>query len=156
MAGAVRGKDFKLYRNTSTTTTPAWAEVVNVKDVTRNLEKALADASIRGTSFRQQVGTLKDLSIDFQMVYNNGDADLLAFEAAFYSDANIGVLCLDGPISTVGSAGIQFTSQVTKFGQAEALEDVGLVDVTLVPGYDPTNPPTRVTVSTAGTVTPVP
>jgi hypothetical protein len=151
---AVLGKNFKLYRNADSPydNSPTWGLVVNVKDLTRNLEKTLADASIRGSSFRQQLGTLKDLSIDFQMVYDNTDTDVAAYEAAFYSDVNVETLILDGPIATVGSKGIRFMAQVTTFTVNEALEDVGMVDVSIVVGYDSSNLPRRVTVATPGSV----
>lgn len=150
----VRGKDFYLYRNTDDPydNSPTWGLVENVRDLTRNLEKALADASIRGSTFRLQVGTLKDLSIDFQMVYDGTDTDLIAFEDAYHTDEDIEVLILDGPIGTAGSKGLRVHAQVTNFTINEALEDVGLVDVTLVPGYRPLNLPRRVQVVTPGSV----
>ncbi len=150
----VRGKDFKLYRNSDDPydNSPTWTLVDNVRDLTRNLEKALADASIRGSTFRQQVGTLKDLSLDFQMVYDPSDTDLVAYENAFYDDSNIETLILDGPIGTAGSKGIRFMAQITKFTVNEALEDVGLVDVTVTVGYDSSNLPRRVEVVTPGSV----
>lgn len=143
-----RGKDFKLYRNTvESYVTPTWEEVTNVRDLTRSLEKSLADASIRGTSFRLQVGTLKDLSVEFQMVYDPADAAYEAFEEAFFDDLDIELLILDGPIGTLGSKGIRFEAQVSNFTVNEALEDVGLTDVTVVPGYVPENLPRRVEVT---------
>lgn len=150
----VRGKDFKLYRNTDTPydNDPTWAEVTNVRDLTRNREKALADASTRASSYRQQVPTLKDLSLDFQMVYDPDDTHLIAFEDAYEADELIELLILDGPISTVGSKGIRFMGEVSNFTTNEALEDVGLVDVTLVVGYAPDNLPRRVEVATPGSV----
>lgn len=152
-----RGKDFKFYRDTNSppTVTPTWVLIANCRDLTRNAETSLADASVRGSTFKQQVSTLKDLSVDFQMVYDGG-ADFTAFEDAFFTDGVIQVLLLDGPIATVGSKGLQFMAQVSKFTGNEALEDVGLNDVTIVPAYDPVNLPKRVHVVTGGTITPVP
>jgi hypothetical protein len=151
----VRGKDFKLYRNTDDPydNSPTWSLVTNVRDLTRNLEKDLADASIRGSSFRLQVATMKSFSIDFQMVYNPADTDLIAFEEAYIEDTDIELLVLDGVIGTAGSKGLRFQGQVSKFTVNEALADVGLVDVSIVPGYTPTNLPRRVSVVTPGTVT---
>lgn len=141
-----RGKDFKLYRNTDNPydNSPTWSLVENVKDVTRNLESNLADASTRASSFQMQVATLKTLSVDFQMVYDNG-ADVTAFETAFYTNANIELAFLDDLISVSGAKGLRSMFQVSKFNINEALEDVGLVDVTVAPAYYPTNIPRRVT-----------
>lgn len=150
----VRGKDFKLYRNTDAPydSDPTWGEVTNVRDLTRNKTKALADASIRGSEYRQQVGTLKDLSLDFQMVYDPDDADVIAYEEAYEDDSNVETLVLDGPIDTIGSKGVRFMAQVTDFTINEALEDVGLVDVKIVVGYDSSNLPRRVHVTSPGDV----
>jgi hypothetical protein len=150
--GVTRGKDFRLYADTGTTT-PTWTELTNVRDVTRNLEKALADASTRLSDYRQQVGTLKELSLDFQIVYDPDDELFQLLADHFDSDENLMLLDLDGSIDTIGTKGLQFDSQITKFGVSEALEDVGLVDVTAVVAYS-TFVPTHVAVSTAGTVTP--
>jgi hypothetical protein len=157
MAGK-RGKDFKLYRNTDDPydNTPTWVECKNVKDLKRGVEKALADASTRESDWRMQVGTLKELTVDFGMVYNPTDIHLQAFENAFYKDTDVELLILDGPIGTVGSKGIRFMSQVTKFPVDEALEDMGRIDVTVVPSYAPDNPPRRVSVVTPGSVTDTP
>lgn len=150
----VRGKDFKLYRNTDDPydNSPTWSLVENIRDLTRNREKDLADASIRGSTYRLQVATIKSFSIDFQMVYDGADTDVIAFEDAYESDADVELLILDGPIGTAGSKGIRFMGQVSTFTVNEALADVGLVDVSIVPGYTPDNLPRRVVVNTPGTV----
>lgn len=155
MSDVVRGKDFKFYRNTDDPydNSPTWALVTNVRDLTRNLEKDLADASVRGSSFRLQVATMKNFSIDFQMVYDPTDLDVIAFEEAYHADTDVELLDLDGPIGTAGSKGLRFMGQVSNFTVNEALADVGLVDVTIVPGYTPDNLPRRVEVVTPGTVT---
>lgn len=143
---AIRGKDFKLYRNTDDPydISPTWSLVNNVKDLTRNVEKALADASTRVSSVRQQVSTMIDVSIDFQMVYDGG-ADVTAFEDAFWEETDIELAFLDALISVNGAKGLRGMFQVSKFTVNEALEDVGLVDVTVVPAYYPTNVARRVT-----------
>lgn len=150
----VRGKDFKLYRNTDDPydNSPTWSEVTNVRDLKRNREKDLADASIRGSTYHLQVATLKQLTVDFQMVYDPSDTHLTALEAAYENDTDVEVLVLDGSISTVGSKGIRFMAQVSNFTTNEALGDVGLVDITLTPGYTPLNLPRRVNVASPGSV----
>ena len=96
MAGeVVRGKDFKMYRNTDDPydNAPTWSEVVNIKDLTRNREKDLADASIRGSTYHLQVATLKTLTVDFQMVYAPDDIDLIA-----RPDNSLMIIMKDGKI----------------------------------------------------------
>ena len=140
-----RGKDFKLYRNTDDPydNSPSWSLVTNVRDLTRNVEKALADASTRAASVRQQVSTMIDVSIDFQMVYDGG-SDVTAFEDAFWESTDIELAFLDGLISVSGAKGLRGMFQVSKFTVNEALEDVGLIDVSVVIAYNTTNLPRRV------------
>lgn len=151
---AVRGKDFKLYRNSATPETPTWVEVTNVRDLSRGLTKVLADASIRGSTFRLQLATLKELSIEFQMVYDQADASYVALEDAFFEDTSIDLAILDGSKDTVGSKGIRFMGQVSDFGTDENLEEIGQTNVTIVPAYETAtaNLPRRVEVATAGTI----
>lgn len=151
----VRGKDFKLYVNTAVSPAPDdFLELSNVRDVTRNLTKALADASTRLSDYRAQVGTLKELSLDTQVVYSPDDELFQILQDAFDNDTNLDLLDLDGSIDTIGSKGLRFMGQVTNFTTNEALEDVGLVDITIVPGYDAANPPHGVEVAVAGAVVP--
>lgn len=149
-----RGKDFKLYRNTDDPydNSPTWGLVPNIRDLTRNFEKEMADASIRGSTFNLQVSTLKNFGLDFQMVYDTEDLDVEAFETCFFDDLLVECLALDGPIETVGSKGVRFMAEVGNFTTNEALRDVGLIDVSLVPGYSPSNLPRRVHVTSPGSV----
>ena len=79
------GMDAKLYRNTGTYALPTWVEVSNVKDVTLNLEKGEADVTTRANQgWRATVGTLKDASIEFQMVWDTVDAGFDAIRQAFF------------------------------------------------------------------------
>jgi hypothetical protein len=68
------GLDAKLYRNTGTYAAPVWNEIKNVKDVTLNLEAGEADVTTRGNNgWRATVATLKDGSIEFEMVWDSAD-----------------------------------------------------------------------------------
>jgi len=167
--GATRGKDFKLYYGK--TIPPAaypplntdLVELLDCRDVTRNNEKALADASIRGSKYRMQVGTLNEFSLDFQMVYDNADPGFKFLQDAYDNNSSIYILDVDGDVLTTDTGatalltGLQLMGQVTKFSVAEALEDVGLIDCTIVPAYDSVNLPGRVTSQQPnGAITPIP
>ena len=77
--GVKLGLDAKLYRNTGTQAAPVWNEIKNVKDVTLNLEAGEADVTTRGNAgWRATVATLKDGSIEFDMVWDTADDDFSA------------------------------------------------------------------------------
>ena len=134
------GLDAKLYRNTSPSGT-TWVEISNVKDVTLSLEKGEADVTTRANNgWRATVGTLKDASIEFQMVWDTDDDGFAAIQQAFFSNSPIEVAVMSGPINDSESEGLRATCDVLSFTRNEALEEALMVDVTLKPTYATTAP----------------
>lgn len=133
---AVLGMNCKLFRNTGSYASPTWDEVTNTKDVTQTVEKSEADATTRANNgWRATMGALKDATVEFQMVWNPGDADFEAFRDAFLNDTLIDCAALDGDMVTSGSQGLRAEFSVLTFSRNEPLEEVVTVDVTLKPGY---------------------
>jgi predicted secreted protein len=143
---AVRlGIEGKLYRNSGTYGGPTLVEVTNVKDVTLNLEKATADITTRGSlGWRQMVGTLRDATVDFQMVWNTGDANFTAIKNAFLANDVAGqtmeLFIMSTDVDDADSEGLRASFMVEKFTRNEALEDAMTVDVTIRPTFS-ANPP---------------
>lgn len=130
------GYQAKLYRNTGTHGTPVWNEIVNVKDLTLNIEKDEADVTTRGNNgWKAMVATLKDASLDFDMVWDTGDEDFTALQESFFDDTTVEVLCLDGAYDTVGSQGLQATVMVKNFSRDEKLADALMAKVKIRPTY---------------------
>ncbi|ADV63003.1 MAG TPA: phage tail tube protein [Dehalococcoidia bacterium] len=135
------GLDAKLYRNTGTFAVPVWNEVKNVKDVTLNLEAGEADVTTRGNAgWRATVATLKDGSIEFEMVWDTTDDDFGAIRDAFLNRGAVEFAVMDGDIATAGSQGLRATCMVTNFSRNEPLEEAVTVSVTVKPTYS-VNPP---------------
>ena len=130
------GMDAKLYRNTGTYAAPTWVEVSNVKDVTLNLEKGEADVTTRANAgWRATVGTLKDASIEFQMVWDTVDAGFDAIRQAFFNNTPLEFAVMDGDIADPDSEGLRATFDIFNFTRNEALEEAILVDVSIKPTY---------------------
>ena len=139
--GVKLGMDAKLYRNTGSYGSPVWNEVKNVKDVTLNLEAGEADVTTRGNGgWRANIATLKDASLEFEMVWDTADDDFTAIRTAFLTNAAIEFAVLDGPVATSGSQGLRASMAITNFSRAEPLEEAIKVSVTAKPTYA-TNPP---------------
>jgi hypothetical protein len=139
--GVKLGMDAKLYRNTGSYGSPVWNEVKNVKDVTLNLEAGEADVTTRGNAgWRANIATLKDASLEFEMVWDTADDDFTAIRTAFLTSAAIEFAVLDGPVATSGSQGLRASMAITNFSRAEPLEEAIKVSVTAKPTYA-TNPP---------------
>lgn len=136
------GLDCKLYFNatplTDETYTGITTELTNVRDLTLNVEKGEADISTRGNNgWRQYAGTLKDGSIEFDMMWDPEDAGFTAIKNAFFNDTQIAIAALDGAHDENGSSGLAGNFEVINFTRSEPLEEGATVSVTLRPaGYN--------------------
>lgn len=137
--GIKLGMDAKLYRNSSSTTTPNWVLVNNVRDLTLNLETGEADVTTRGNNgWRATVATLKDASIEFEMVWDTQDPNFTAIRNAFLNNQSIRFAALD---TFMGDGqGIYARWMITSFTRNEPLEEAITVSVTAKPTYS-SNPP---------------
>ena len=130
------GMEARLYRNTGTYETPAWTEIDNVKDVTLNLETGEADVTTRANNgWRATAATLKDGSVEFEMVWDTADAGFTAIQEAYFDNTSIEFAVMDGDIATSGTQGLRATMAVTNFSRNEPLEEAITVSVTIKPTY---------------------
>ncbi|GMV72850.1 MAG: hypothetical protein AMXMBFR77_26870 [Phycisphaerales bacterium] len=135
------GLDCKLYRNTGTWGSPTWAEVGNARDVTVNLERGEADLTTRANAgWRATVGTLKDASLEFEMVWDPGDAGFAAVRDAFLNGTVLDMVALDGGIAVSGSQGLRAEFSILSFSRSEPLEEGVTVNVTAKPAYSENAP----------------
>jgi hypothetical protein len=142
--GAKLGMQARLYRLISGTRA-AWpgsgapanlAEVNNVKDVTLNLEKGEADVSTRANNgWKATLATLKDGSIEFEMVWDPSDGGFSALKDAYFGDTSIALAILDGSKDVVGSQGLWADFSVLNLSREEPLEDAIKAKVTVKPTY---------------------
>lgn len=127
------GLDASLYYGVKGSTADTLVE--NVKDVTLDLSSAEADVTTRGNDgWRATVATLKEGSIDFQIVWDTEDAFFTALKDAWFDNDAIALLVLDAPTDESGQ-GLDADFAVINFTRNEALEDAILVDVTVKPTY---------------------
>jgi hypothetical protein len=140
----VLGLNHKLYYQ-STGTRAAWpasgaapglALISNARDVTFSGDAATADVSTRGGGkFRQQVATLNDAEVEFEMVYDTTDTAFTFMRAAWIAGSVFGVAVLDGASATAGTQGLWMDAVVTGFEWNQELEEAGKVSVTLANTY---------------------
>lgn len=146
--GAVRGMDAKLYRNTGSYGSPVWNEITVAKEVTVSLSTGEADVTTRGNNgWRATIPTLKELSIDFILVFDSADtSDFDAVQTAFLNGTSLDLAALSGSVLLAGSQGPRAVCSVINFSRAEPLEDAIVYNVTAKPAYS-ANPPTWFTVT---------
>lgn len=134
--GVRLGMEARLYRNSADFDNPDWVEVGNVKDVTLNLEKGEADVTTRANNgWRATVGTLKEASVEFQMVWDTEDQGFTAVQQAFFGNEPIEFAVMSGPMNDPLSEGLRATFDVFSFTRNEALEEAIMVDVSIKPTY---------------------
>ena len=101
----------------------SWVELANVRDVTLSLEAGEADVTTRANSgWRAVVATLKEASVEFEMVWDTADAGFGAVKDAYLNNAPIGMQILDGSSSGAGE-GLQADFMITSFSRSESLEE---------------------------------
>jgi len=115
----------------------AWLELTNTKDVTLSLEAGEADVTTRANDgWRAIVATLKEASVEFEMVWDTGDAGFDAIKDAYLANDIIGFQILDGD----SGEGLQADFMITSFSRSEALEEAIMVSVTAKVTYSATPP----------------
>lgn len=131
------GQDCKLYYCAAGIGgTPVWLELGNVRQVTTNMQKGETDVTTRGNNgWKASVGTLKEASIEFEMVWDPGNAGFTAIQTAYMNNTAIGIAAMDGPIATSGSQGLWADCSVINFTRDEPLEGAVTAKVTLKPTY---------------------
>lgn len=128
------GLNAKLYRDSGT----AWDEVTNVKDLTLTLEKGEADVSTRGNNgWKASIAALKDASVEFNMVYDLADTDMVAIRDSFLNNTAVRFCIMDGAIDAAAAAsqGLKATFMVNSFKIPQNLEEAIMVEVSMKPTY---------------------
>ena len=143
--GVKLGLDAKLYFCAAGIGgSPIWTELTNVKNVTLSLQKGEADVTTRANNgWKATAGTLKEGSIEFEMVWDTADAGFTAIKNAYFDNTLIGLAAMDGPITgtaSSGSQGLWADCMITDFSRDEPLEDALSVKVTAKPTYSANAP----------------
>ena len=132
MATYVLGMNAGLYQGAAGSTTPSsMSEVDNVRDVTLSMEAGEADITTRGNSgWRATAPTLRECTVEFQMVWKPGDAVFDAIKTAFLTSGTVALAVLDQKVGISGAQGPLGDSSITNFSRNEALEEAIVADVT--------------------------
>lgn len=138
------------YNNTAdhggagTYASPAWVEICNVKDLNANMSKNETDVTTRcSDGWSEFIEGLKDLTIEFGMLYDPADAGFTAIKnSAFDNTKSVEVFVSDGDISASGSYyGFRAECMVSQFSRGETLGEHLMMDVNLRPKKNDDNPP---------------
>lgn len=121
------GLDAKLFYGEAGKT--ATTLLGNVKDVTLSLETGEADITTRAAEgWRTYAATLKEGSVEFEMVWDTEDAGFVAIKDAYFSNDPLALFVSDG-----AGSGLDADFVVTTFSRSEPLEEALTVSVTCKP-----------------------
>ena len=94
------GLKCKLMINTATQSTPTWAELNLVVDLTNNKQADKNEAACRrGGQFKQYGPGQMDFECSFNMLHDRSDAVWEKVQAAFWSQTPLHVRVMDGPFA---------------------------------------------------------
>jgi len=125
MANFVLGMQAKLYHGAAGN--PASTEMTNVRNVTLNLEAGEADVTTRANQgWRATAPTLRECSVEFEMVWDPADAGFTAIKNAYLTAGLIALKVLDKE----GGQGPDGDFSITSFSRSEELEEAITVSVT--------------------------
>lgn len=132
---AILGLNAKTYFAGAIGTPVFTNEVGPIREETINLEKSLADITDRrANGWRLQAGTLKEGTVDLQMIYDPADADFTSFQDAFFNGSQLILAFMDGDATVAGTYyGLLAAFQVTSFSLPRQLEEAIIVDITCTP-----------------------
>jgi hypothetical protein len=121
--------------------TPTWTELTNVKGNTLDLKAGEADVTTRANNgWKATLATLKEATIDFEMVWDTADAGFTAIKDAWLTKSILGLAAMDGDITVAGSQGLWADCQISGFTRDEPLDGPITVKVSAKPTYS-TNAP---------------
>lgn len=141
------GLNGKLYRNTGSYGTPVWGEVTAVRDLTLSDSMSEADVTKRSSGgWRETIVTLREASVDFDMVNVAGDTQVQNIRAAYAARTATEFTIMDDGIAVPGARGIRATCQVTKFELSQELENAQMYSVTIKPTPS-ANPPSEMVIA---------
>ena len=131
MPSYILGMNAKLYQGTAGAALGTLTVMDNAKDVTVNLEAGEADITTRANSgWRATAPTLRECTIEFEMLWLPADAGFLAVRTAYLTSATLELAALDQARETSGAQGPKGAFSITGFSRNEALEEALTVNVT--------------------------
>jgi hypothetical protein len=125
------------YSNNLIGATPSWVAVPQARDVTNSDSMQEADVTTRAAGgFTLTAATLRDLSIETELLWTPGETAFDALYAAYKARTPKGFRILDA----TSGRGVMFDGQIFEFSRGEPLNGVIMVTLRIRPTYSATAP----------------
>ncbi len=127
------GLDMFLYWNDDVRGSPDWQPITNVRDLTGPDSMGEADVSRRAVGRKESEPTLRDISIEWEMVYDPSDAGFAEVQTRYYARTLMELALANEAIATSGAEYLRVECKIVKFERNEALEGANLYSVVAKP-----------------------
>src|SRR5262245_10116709 len=119
------GCNLKMYRNTASYTTPTWALVAEVEDVSiSDLARSIAELKRRASGFSLGLPAIIQLiKVEFKRWHGLDATEWTTFITRFFSGGVEEWAFMDGLIATSGSQGLRLANIISECPWDQALED---------------------------------
>lgn len=131
------GLNAELSYGTVGSASVTYAAMCNVRDVTLNLERGEADISTRCSDIELVVSTMQKISLEFEMIWDEDDADFANVLSHYTANTVIYLQCL----SSDDGSGVAGPWVITKLNRKEGLRDAVIAEVAVKPTQDGTTYP---------------
>lgn len=113
--------------------TEDWTEIDDVRDLSAPDSFSEADVSRRASGLKQTEPGLRDVSIEFEMVYDPSDGGFAAIQAAYYGKTPIILALANDDITQNGTEFFAAECKILKFERNEPLEGANTYSVMAKP-----------------------
>jgi hypothetical protein len=118
----------------------AYQLLTNVRDVTLTMESAEADVTTRGNDgWRANVATLKEATIEFEMIWDNEPTTTNGFACWEFSTNFLQNIPMDIKVLDENEHGLTATCSILTCTRSEALEEPMKLSIKMKPTYTSTS-----------------
>ena len=125
------GLDAVLYRGSAGSAGLDWTELCAVRDLTLNMERGTTDISTRCSDMEMAETTLQKIGLEWEMIWDEDDADFAAVLDAYVNNTAIDLKCL----SSSDGSGVSAEWKIVKMNRKEALKEAITAEVSAIPTH---------------------
>jgi hypothetical protein len=121
----------QTYLNVGTHTNPSWKRAKILHDLTLSISTAEVQVKNKGSRWTKYLSGLNDVPLDLEADWEPGDDVFDALQDAYWTQAPLELVILDGGIKKAGAQGLRGGFMVTKFERSEPVEDEMMANISL-------------------------
>lgn len=121
------------YDSAANFSTPTWAEISEMRDVSVNFAWDVVEAPDRGSRVKSEAKTQLDMGVTAMMKKLETTTVNAVITALLSPTANIGIMVLDGSSATNGSRGVRYDAIVKQGNESQSITEALYLDLAFSP-----------------------